>query len=92
MNDEAEINAEMRLFALESVVCQHLAALYQTTLPREIFDAVRKRGIEGAKQQTFPGVDAVQSDLLSAELQNALERLYGMIQSNLEIVQRGRTR
>lgn len=40
MSEEA-IKNEMRLFALESVVCQHLATIYQQ-MPREVFDAVQK--------------------------------------------------
>jgi hypothetical protein len=80
---EDSIQAEMRLFALESIVCQHFATLY-LTMPRAIFDEVQKQAIEGAKEQTFPGVDAAQSDLFSAELQAALERLYGIIRANLD--------
>lgn len=88
MNEEA-IKAEMRLFALESIVCQHVATMYQA-MPREIFDAVQKQAIEGAKRQTFAGADAAYSDLFSAELQTALERLYAMIGHHLDTAQRRR--
>ena len=82
MNEE-NVKNEFRLFALESIVCQHFATVYQS-MPRELFDAVKKQAIEGAQRQTFAGADAAQSDLFSAELQTALERLYGMIQYHLD--------
>jgi len=81
--NEEKIKADMRLFALESVVCQHLAMIYQT-MPREHFDFVKKQAIEGTKRHTFAGADASMSGLLSAELQIAIQRLYGMIQHHLE--------
>ncbi|MFZ0558474.1 MAG: hypothetical protein WAM55_04215 [Methylovirgula sp.] len=83
--DETSVKAEMRIFALESIICQHLATHY-LPMPREIFDATRKLAVEGAMRQTFSGGNPAESDLLSAELQVALERLYGMIKYNLETV------
>lgn len=80
---EAIIQNEMRLFALESIVCQHFATIYQA-MPPEFFESVRKQAIEGARRQTFAGADAAHSDLLSAELETALDRLYKMIGSHLE--------
>jgi hypothetical protein len=84
---EQAIKNELRLFALESVVCQHLAQLYQM-LPKGTFDAVRKQAIEGTKRQTFAGADAAYSDLFSAELEEAIERLYGMIKHHLDTIQK----
>jgi hypothetical protein len=83
MTDQDSIQTEMRLFALETIVCQHFATLY-LTMPRQIFDEVQKQTIEGARAQTFPGVDPAQSDLFAAEFQAALERLYGIIRANLD--------
>jgi hypothetical protein len=80
---EKAIKDELRLFALESIVCQHLATVYQQ-MPPEIFDAVRKQAVEDARKQTFAGADAAQSDLFSGELEIALDRLYGMINHHLE--------
>jgi len=88
---EDAIKNEMRIFALESIVCQHFATLYQT-MPREFFDAVQKQAIEGAQKQTFAGADAAHSDLFSAELQAGLERLYGMIRHHLDSVQTRQSR
>jgi hypothetical protein len=87
MSTEDTIKAEMRLFALETIVCQNLATAYQA-MPREIFDAVKKQAIDGAKMFAFPGLDAAYSDLVSAEFQAALERLYSMIQHHLDTVQK----
>lgn len=81
--DEQKVQNEMRLFALESIICHHLATVY-LSLPREIFPAVRRATIEGAKKRTFAGVDAAESDLLSAELETAINRLYKMIESHPE--------
>jgi hypothetical protein len=83
MDREQTIKNEMRLFALESIVCQHLATLYQQ-MPREIFDAVRQQSLDSTQRQTFAGTDAAHSDLFSAELEAAVDRLYKMIGSHLE--------
>jgi len=55
--NEAKIKADIRLFASGSVVCQHLAMIYQT-MPREHFEFVRKQATGGTKHHTFAGVDA----------------------------------
>lgn len=83
---EQAIKNEMRLFALESVFCQHLATVYHA-LPPELFEAVRKQTMDGVRRLTFPDADAAHSDLFSAELEAALDRLYKMIGSHLEKAQ-----
>lgn len=87
MSIEDTIKAEVRLFALETIVCQNLATVYQR-MPREIFDAVKKQALEGARRQAFPGLDAAYSDLISAEFEAALARLYSMIQHHLDTVEK----
>jgi hypothetical protein len=87
--NEREVKAEMRLFALESVFCQIAATIFQQ-MPRAIFDGAKRQAIEGAQKQTFAGGDAAESDLLSAELQIALERLYDLIEHHLDSVQKSR--
>jgi hypothetical protein len=87
--NEKEIKDELRLFALESIVCQHLATIYQT-MPPDVFDHVYKMAIEGARRQTFAGADAAHSDLFSAELESAIDRLYGMINHHLEMSRKRR--
>jgi hypothetical protein len=83
MSVEDTIKAEVRLFALETIVCQHLATVYQT-MPREIFDAVKKQALEGAQKHVFPGFDPSYSDVISSEFEAALSNLYSMIQHHLD--------
>lgn len=74
---EAEIKAEMRLWALECIVCQ-LYAIILNTLPAGFADATHKQLLDGAKRNAFPGVDPVLSDHYAAELEAAVERLVKM--------------
>jgi hypothetical protein len=83
MSIEDIIKNEVRLFALETIVCQNLATVYQS-MPREIFDAVKKQALEGAKTYAFPGFDAAYSDIVSSEFEAALGLLYSMIQDHLD--------
>lgn len=80
---EDQIKIEMRLFALESIVCQHLAGYYKTK-PRKLFDTIKQKAVGGTQQPIFEIDDPVLSDLFSAEFQVAVERLYGMIQHHLD--------
>lgn len=59
---EEKIKAEMRLWALECLVCQLWALIYQL-LPFGASALTQKAWIDGARQQTFPGADAAMSDL-----------------------------
>jgi hypothetical protein len=86
MAPEYIIKNEMRIFALESIVCQFIASYYATQ-PRQIFDAAQSLAVSAAQRQTFGG-DAAESDLYSAELQAAFERLYGMTRHYLSKVKR----
>ncbi|MDR3489336.1 MAG: hypothetical protein P4M05_31120 [Bradyrhizobium sp.] len=78
MSEVEIIQDEMRLFALETVVCQ-LWAMTFAQLPSGAFEKTRSAWLEGARQKTFAGADAATSDLFSAELEGALERLSGMM-------------
>ncbi len=89
MSIEDTIKTEVRLFALETIVCQNLATVYQS-MPREIFDAVKQQALNGARTHAFPGLDAAYSDLISAEFEAALARLYSMIQHHLDTAQKRR--
>jgi hypothetical protein len=77
MNTPEEIiKAEMRLYALECLVCQ-LYAFLGRTLPPGMIEETQKQWIDGAKKKGFGG-DPAFSDLLSAELEDALKRLVEM--------------
>ena len=67
------------------MVCQLWAMMF-IQLPPGAFEKTRAAWLEGARKQTFAGADASTSDLLSAELEIALERLAVMMKSHLQKV------
>jgi hypothetical protein len=67
MSIEDAIKNEVRLFALESIVCQNLATVHQA-MPREIFNAVKQQAMQSVRTRPFPGFDAAYSDVISAEI------------------------
>ena len=88
MSLEDTIKTEVRLFALESIVCQNAAAQYMT-MPRAIFDAVKQQALQSVQTNAlFPGLDPAYSDLVSAEFEAAVTRLYGMIEHHLDTAQK----
>jgi hypothetical protein len=85
--DERAIKAEMRLWALEVLVSNMFATIcISTSDPQNLLARTRQQMIEGARQWTFPGFDAVQSDLLSAELEAAVTRLMDMVGEQIRLV------
>jgi hypothetical protein len=92
MSIEDNIKTEVRLFALESIVCQLAAGVYRT-MPRAVFDAVKQQALQSTQTQAlFPGLDPAYSDVISAEFADAVERLYSMIQHHLDTVERHQQR
>jgi hypothetical protein len=84
---EDEIKLEARLFAIEAAVCQLLVALlFQSDDdPLAALEIQRKQWLAGAKQKTFPELgDPALSDLMSAELEAAVDRLAGMEEALLK--------
>ena len=55
MNSEDAVKAEVRLSALETIVCQSVALLYRT-MPCEIFDAVKQQADRGRAEAGFSGI------------------------------------
>lgn len=74
---EAEIKAEMRLWALECIVCQHWATAL-IALPPGMAVEIHKQLIDGAKKNVFPGIDPAMSDHYAAEFEAAIQRLVKM--------------
>ena len=71
---EEAIKAEMRLFVLETLVALLYAQQAKTSRdPAASVQALRAVLIEKAQKQTFAGVDPSLSDLLSAELEAAVD-------------------
>jgi hypothetical protein len=84
VEDERAIKAEMRLWALEALVCNVVAVILASDPdPQELLARTRRQMIEGAKQRTFEGFDAAQSDLFSAELEAAVARLMDMVAAQM---------
>lgn len=78
--EETAIKAECRLYALEWAVAQLWAAeLRKTGAAPETLAGVRGQAIGGARQLGFTGVDPATSDLLSAELEGAVDRMFMMV-------------
>jgi hypothetical protein len=77
---ERTIETECRLYALEWYVCLLHAATYRQMgeAGPAMLEQTRKQVLEGLRQKTFPSLDAAMSDLLSAELESAVERLLSM--------------
>ena len=72
VEDERAIKTEMRLWALEVLVCDVVAVILASdSAPQELLERTRRQMIEGARRRTFDGLDAAQSDLFSAELEAA---------------------
>jgi hypothetical protein len=88
MDNEEAIRAEMRLWALEVLVCNLFAVMCASDpAPLELFERTRHQMISGARQWTFGEFDPAQSDLFSAELEAAVTRLMDMVG---EQIRRGR--
>ncbi len=78
--DEKDIRLEARFQALEYLVCNlHVHAFKQASDPSALAEERATTLREYAREFTVPGVDAAFSDMASAELNDALERLLGMI-------------
>lgn len=76
---EQAIRDEFRLWALELLVSlQYAAMIAQTPNPDAALKGMRDLMLEKARKQTFQGVGAVVSDLGSAELEGAIDRLLRM--------------
>jgi hypothetical protein len=80
VEDEGAIKTEVRLWALEMLVCSLVAVILDSdSAPQELLERTRQQMIEGARHLTFGGLDAAQSDLFSAELEAAVTRLMDMV-------------
>ena len=91
---ENEVRTEARLYALECVFCQMSALLHLQVGgadPLSALEQQRQQALQGARQKTFPELDdPALSDLMSAELEAAVDRLARMERALLEGVLRAR--
>jgi hypothetical protein len=75
MSQQKEIEAEMRLSAIEYLICKLNLAMLTATLPVGQISQKLDEFAQDADKQKFPGLDAAMSDLASAEWQTAIARL-----------------
>jgi hypothetical protein len=80
MLTEEQIKAECRLYALEWAVSMLFSAQFQQmgAAGVQMLEQTRQQALEGARGKTFPALDPAMSDLLSAELESAVDRLLSM--------------
>jgi hypothetical protein len=90
--DEDALKLEMRLYAVELFVVNILALhCLNTKPPLETFEKTKEQMLTGARQQTFPRVgDPATSDLLSAELEDALRVILTMVKTQINAVLKDR--
>jgi hypothetical protein len=85
--DQEFMEREARLTALEIIVCQHLAMFYRE-VPAGYFEEATRQSLEGARRQTFPGLDPEVSDLAADEIEDALRLLWSSTAKYLEKARR----
>ena len=76
-----EVTAEMRLFVVENLLALLWAGNHMLNPnPSAVVSEFREKLIAKCRNQTFSTVDPVSSDLLSAELEVAVDRAISMQQ------------
>jgi hypothetical protein len=77
--DEAAIKLEMRLAAIEHLLTDvYVQLLVLTRQSTEVLEQAIDRYAEEAGRQKFPGLDPAQSDLASAEFEDAVRNLQAL--------------
>lgn len=89
---EEEIKLQMRLYAVEILAVNLLAlSCLQAQDPHEAVARARRGMIDGARGHAFHGLeDAAMSDLFSAELETAADRLMEMVSGQIDQVLKSR--
>lgn len=83
--NEDELKNEVRLYAVEWLTCQVTSVLLTASgEPSQKLAQLRNQALAGARLRTFPNVDPAVSDLLSAELEGAIDRLLEMTRMLVE--------
>ena len=84
-----ELRSWTRIYAVEILAVNLCAISLLQANPQELAERTRQQMIEGARQHGFPGLDAAMSDLASAELEDAVDRLMQMVGGQIsEVLQR----
>ena len=86
MADDNPVAAEMRLYALELMLTSFLAAAHlQSGDALRSLTETRQKFIEKTRRNPLPGLNPAMSDLASAELEEAFERLHQMQAGFLDV-------
>lgn len=84
MQSEQEIKTEVRLYAIEIFVANLLSiSCLSTSAPKAVIDQMRLQLRQGANKPLI-GLDAAMSDMISAELESAVDRLAGMASEQID--------
>ena len=84
-----EIKTWMRIYAVEILAVNQLVISCLANAPADplgIVERIRQQMIQGARTHGFPGLDAASSDLASAELEDAMNRLMEMVSGQISAV------
>lgn len=82
---EYRIRTGAHLAAIDYIVTR-LFSLATVSLSNENFERVLQGWEEGINQETIPGVDAAQSDLLTAEIRDQLLRLLSGVKEDRQAI------
>ena len=84
-----ELKEWVRIYAVEILTVNHFAISCLANAPKDplaLVAALRQQMIGGVRNLGFPGVDPAMSDLASAELEDALNRLMEMVSAQISVV------
>ena len=92
--DEKEIKLEMRLYAMELFIANLMAIgiVSSGENPAGVLQEMRNQMVQGARKLTFPGYEATESDLLSGELEVAVDKIWEMAGAQVNAVLRHQQR
>jgi hypothetical protein len=83
-----ELKDWMRIYAVEILSVNQLAVscLAHSSDPLAMVETLRQQMVGGARTHAFPGLDPAMSDLASAELEDAMNRLMDMVRAQISEV------
>jgi hypothetical protein len=87
--DESAIKLEMRIRAIECIISMLMTFHCLRVDPADPLGACSKTWkilADSARRSTFPEVDAVTSDMLSAEFESSLSRLIEMVSAEINLL------
>jgi hypothetical protein len=81
----------IRVYAAEILTVNlYATSLLRTDDPLGLASELRQQMVQGARIRGFPGLDPAMSDLASAELEGALDRLMRMVSEQINVALQAR--